>query len=98
MKHLSLILMAVVGLTVTASPVTAGDPRSDLSDLGDTELEEAAQVDAQEYFVSHKHVSTDDTDEIATAHAIHHHLLGDQLSTYEVAFFETLDALIDEKD
>lgn len=98
MKRLSLILFAVVGLTMTASTARASDGKSDLSDLGDTELEEAAQLDAQEYFASHKHISTGDSLEIATAHAVHHHLLGDQLSTYRVNFFETLDALIDEKD
>jgi hypothetical protein len=38
------------------------------------------------------------TGEIGTAHGIHHHLLGEQLNTYEVTFFQTLDALIDDKD
>jgi hypothetical protein len=76
----------------------AGDPRVDLSDLNNTALQEAAQTDAQEYFASHTHINTAYTGEIGTAHAIHHHLLGDQLQTYDVAFFETLDALIDEED
>jgi hypothetical protein len=39
-----------------------------------------------------------DTDAIGTAHAMRHHLLGDQAFTYEVSFFETLDALIADKD
>jgi hypothetical protein len=98
MRHLSLILMAVVGLTIPASMVTAGDSRSDLSNLTDTELEETAQVDAQEYFASHTQIDTANTGEIGTAHGIHHHLLGDQLNTYEVTFFQTLDALVDDKD
>jgi hypothetical protein len=73
---------------------------SDLSDLTDEELTEAAQIDAQSYYTSHSRITKDsvDTDAIGTAHAMHHHLLGDQAFTYEVSFFETLDALIADKD
>jgi hypothetical protein len=98
MRRFPLILMALVGLTVTASTAIATDPKSDLRDLSDTALEEAAQLDAQEYFATHTHIDTANTGEIGTAHAIRHHLLGDQLSTYKVNFFDTLDALIDQKE
>lgn len=98
MKRLSLILIVMLGFIIPSSRVTAGDSRSDLRDSSDTELEEAAQVDAQEYFASHRNIDTANTGKIGTAHGIHHQLLGEQLNTYEVTFFETLDALIEDKD
>jgi hypothetical protein len=98
MKRLPIIATVALYLTMTAIAARAADPRVDLRDLNDTDLQEAAQTDAQEYFASHTDINTAYTGEIGTAHAIHHHLLGDQLQTYEVAFFETLDALIDDKD
>jgi hypothetical protein len=77
-----------------------GDSISDLSDLTDEDLTEAAQIDAQSYYANHSRLTKDsvDTDAIGTAHAMRHHLLGNQAFTYEVAFFETLDALIADKD
>ncbi len=57
LERFSVILTTVVCLTMIASTARSSDGKADLSDLGDTELEEAAQVDAQEYFASHKHIS-----------------------------------------
>jgi hypothetical protein len=76
------------------------DSNSDLSDLTNEELTEEAQIDAQSYYTSHSRINKDnvDTDAIGIAHAMRHHLLGDQAFTYEVSFFETLDALIADKD
>lgn len=72
---------------------------SDLSDLSDTELEENAQTEAQAYFASHSGLTKDDnTYEIGMAHALHHHLLGDQATTYRIAFYDVLDALIADKE
>ena len=67
MKRLRIILTAAVSLTMTAITVRASDSKADLSDLTDTDLQEAAQIDAQEYFASHKQLNTSYTGEIGTA-------------------------------
>jgi hypothetical protein len=75
----------------------AGNPDSDLTVFsGDHEaLTEGAQIDAQEYFKTHKSLDLKHTDSnIGLAHALKHHLLGDDAHTYQVAFYTALDALL----
>lgn len=74
----------------------------DLSALSFKDLERAAQIDAKEYFESHKPIvrdypgDNDYTAHIGIARAISHNLLGSNVDVYAGTFFLTLDSLIQE--
>src|SRR5258708_6686854 len=97
MKPLLLIL-AAVGLV--AMPVSS--QAQDLSTLSFKDLVIAAQIDAKEYFASHRPIvrdypgDNDYTAHIGIARAISHNLLGTNVDVYAATFFQTLDSLIQE--
>ena len=74
----------------------------DLSALSFKDLVIAAQIDAKQYFESHKPIvrdypwDNDYTAHIGIARAISHNLLGDNVNIYAGTFFITLDSLIQE--
>jgi hypothetical protein len=66
-------------------------PTSDMSSLNREQIEEAAQLDAQSYYVKHKQKTYEYN--IGVARALKHNLLGDLALQYQVSLRETLEAL-----
>jgi hypothetical protein len=59
--------------------------------LSDEELQEAAQLDAQSYYVTHKQKVYERN--FAVVRALKHNLLGEQAFTFQYALQQTLEAL-----
>jgi hypothetical protein len=66
-------------------------PTSDMSSLSREEVEEAAQLDAQSYYVTHKQKTY--AYNVGVARALKHNLLGDLALHYQVSLYQTLEAL-----
>jgi hypothetical protein len=66
-------------------------PTSDMSSLSDEELQEAAQLDGQSYYLTHKQKVYDRN--FAVARALKHNLLGEQAFTFQYSLQQTLEAL-----
>lgn len=64
---------------------------SDMSLLSDEELQEAAQLDAQSYYLAHKQKVYERN--FAVARALKHNLLGGQAFTFQYSLQQTLEAL-----
>jgi len=62
-----------------------------MSSLSREEVEEAAQLDAQSYYVTHKQKTYDRN--FAVARALKHNLLGSLALAYQVSLQEALEAL-----
>jgi hypothetical protein len=68
-------------------------PTSDMSSLSREEVQEAAQLDAQSYYATHKQKVYDSN--IGEARALRHNLLGSLALAYDVSLEEALKALAD---
>jgi hypothetical protein len=77
------------------------DPSCDLSNISDNlfgMLDEAAQIDAQIFVKTHKGPERKDkAASIGLAHAIKHHLIGNPARIYQLYFWTTVHALIEDQ-
>jgi len=106
MRRLLISLTAGLFAVTTAQADTVLDiikrnmrinPTSDLSAFTD-QLERYAQLDAEVYFENHKSQSDKQGSlMMGEAHALKHHLLGDDARSYALAFSFALDALISDQ-
>jgi len=77
------------------------DPNCDLSNLTDNlfgMLDEAAQIDAQIFVKTHNAPEwKDKAVNVGLAHAIKHHLIGNAARIYQLYFWTTVHALIEDQ-
>ena len=77
------------------------DPNCDLSNLSDNLfgiLDEAAQIDAQIFVKTHNAPEwKDKAVNVGLAHAIKHHLMGNAARIYQLYFWTTVRALIEDQ-
>jgi hypothetical protein len=92
----------VVAITTTTPAIAADrseleqlvqEPTSDLSALTNSEIDEAAQLDAQLYFKRKGSKDLEEATSLGKGHALNHHLLGESAESYGAEFASALESL-----
>jgi hypothetical protein len=69
------------------------DPTSDLSALTSSEIDEAAQLDAELYIKRRESKDFEEATSLGKGHALNHHLLGKSANSYGTEFASALESL-----